>query len=148
MRKTYHTDLSDSEWARIKPYLPVPKAPRRPRVHPLREILNAIFYIVRSGCAWRLLQHDFPPWKTVHHYFRIWRLDGVGAAKYGAAPALAGTEGQKPPSSVLGWSTHSRLRRPGWAAKHEATTVGRRFVAESVICWWTRRDSCSGPLGP
>jgi transposase len=53
MRKAYHTDLSDSEWARIEPYLPVPKAPGRPRVHPLREILNAIFYIVRSGCAWR-----------------------------------------------------------------------------------------------
>jgi putative transposase len=46
-------------------------------VHPLREILDAIFYIVRSGCAWRLLPHDFPPWKTVHHYFRIWRIDGT-----------------------------------------------------------------------
>ena len=77
MRKTYPTDLSDAEWARIQPHLSVPKAPGRPRVHPLREILNAIFYIVRSGCAWRLLPHDFPPWKTVHHYFRIWRLDGV-----------------------------------------------------------------------
>ena len=77
MRKTYQTDLSDSEWARIEPYLPVPKAPGRPRVHHLREILNAIFYIVRSGCAWRLLPHDFPPWKTVHHYFRIWRIDGI-----------------------------------------------------------------------
>lgn len=43
----------------------------------LREILNAIFYIVRSGCAWRLLPHEFPPWKTVHHYFRIWRIDGT-----------------------------------------------------------------------
>jgi len=77
MRKTYHTDLSDSEWARIEPYLPVPKASGRPRIHPPREILNAIFYIVRSGCGWRLLPHDFSPWKTVHHYFRIWRLDGV-----------------------------------------------------------------------
>jgi putative transposase len=77
MRKTYYTDLSNTEWARIEPHLPVPKASGRPRVHPLREILNAIFYIVRSGCAWRLLPHDFPPWKTVHHYFRIWRLDGV-----------------------------------------------------------------------
>jgi putative transposase len=77
MRKTYQTDLSDAEWARIQSHLPVPKAPGRSRVHPLREILNAIFYIVRSGCAWRLLPHDFPPWKTVHHYFRIWRLDGV-----------------------------------------------------------------------
>jgi putative transposase len=54
-----------------------PQSPGRPRLHSLREILNAIFYIVRSGCAWRLLPHDFPPWKTVHHYFRIWRLDGV-----------------------------------------------------------------------
>jgi putative transposase len=77
MKKTYHTDLSDSEWARIEPHLPIPTASGRPRVHPLREILNAIFYIVRSGCAWRLLPHDFPPWKTVHHYFRIWRLDDV-----------------------------------------------------------------------
>ncbi len=43
----------------------------------MREILDAIFYIVRSGCAWRLLPHDFPPWKTIHHYFRTWRLDGT-----------------------------------------------------------------------
>ncbi len=43
----------------------------------MREILNAIFYIVRSGCAWRLLPHDFPPWKTIHHYFRTWRIDGT-----------------------------------------------------------------------
>jgi putative transposase len=43
----------------------------------LREILDAIFYILRSGCAWRLLPHDLPPWKTIHHYFRTWRLDGT-----------------------------------------------------------------------
>jgi putative transposase len=77
MRKTYLTDLSDEEWSYIEPHLPAPKAPGRPRVHPLREVLNAIFYIVRSGCAWRLLPHDFPPWKTIHHYFRTWRLDGT-----------------------------------------------------------------------
>ena len=43
----------------------------------MRDILDAIFYIVRSGCAWRLLPHEFPPWKTIHHYFRIWRIDGT-----------------------------------------------------------------------
>jgi len=43
----------------------------------LREILNAIFYVVKSGCAWRLLPHEFPPWKTVYHYFRAWRLNGT-----------------------------------------------------------------------
>ena len=46
-------------------------------MHSTREVLNAIFYIVRGGCAWRLLPHDFPPWKTVYHYFRSWRLDGT-----------------------------------------------------------------------
>jgi putative transposase len=61
----------------LEPHIPTPKAPGRPRVHPLREILDAIFYMLRSGCAWRLLPHDFPPWKTVHHYFRTWRIDGT-----------------------------------------------------------------------
>ena len=46
-------------------------------MHPLREILNAIFYVVRSGCAWRLVPHEFPSWQTVYHYFRLWRLDGT-----------------------------------------------------------------------
>jgi putative transposase len=77
MRKPYPTDLSDAEWAYIEPHIPTPKAPGRPRVHPLREILDAILYMLRSGCAWRLLPHDFPPWKTVHHYFRTWRIDGT-----------------------------------------------------------------------
>ena len=77
MRRAYQTDLSDAEWSCIEPHLPVPNVPGRPRVHALREILNAIFYILRSGCAWRLLPHDFPPWKTIHHYFRTWRLDGT-----------------------------------------------------------------------
>jgi putative transposase len=75
MRRAYLTDLSDTEWTCLKDHLPTPKAPGRPRVHPLREILNAIFYVVRSGCPWRLLPHDFPPWRTVYHYFRAWRLD-------------------------------------------------------------------------
>src|SRR5215216_2347653 len=77
MRRAYQTDLSDVEWSYIEPYLPTSTAPGRPRVHTLREIVDAIFYIVRSGCAWRLLPHDFPPWKTVHHYFRTWRKDGT-----------------------------------------------------------------------
>ena len=77
MRKAYQTDLSDAEWSCLELHLPAPKADGRPRLHHLREILDAIFYVVRSGCAWRLLPHDFPPWKTVYHYFRSWRLDGT-----------------------------------------------------------------------
>jgi putative transposase len=77
MRKRYPTDLSDEERECIEPHLPTPIAAGRPRIRPLRELLNAIFHIVRSGCAWRLLPHQFPPWKTVYHYFRSWRLDGT-----------------------------------------------------------------------
>src|SRR5215208_5543998 len=78
MRRAYQTDLSDAEWEIIEPHLPVPKAVGRPRVYTLREILDAIFYVVCGGCAWRLLPHDFPPWQTAyHHYFRVWRIDGT-----------------------------------------------------------------------
>ena len=76
-RKPYPTDLSDAEWAYLEGHLPAPERNGRPRLHNLREILDAVSYILRSGCAWRLLPHDFPPWKTVYHYFRFWRLDGT-----------------------------------------------------------------------
>ncbi len=77
MRKPYSTDLSDAEWACLEPHLLTSKATGRPRIHSPREILDAVFYVLRSGCPWRLLPHDFPPWKTVFHYFRAWRIDGT-----------------------------------------------------------------------
>jgi putative transposase len=77
MRKAYQSDLTEAEWGCLELHLPAPKADGRPRLHSLREILDAIFYVLRSGCAWRLLPNDFPPWKTVYHYFRFWRLDGT-----------------------------------------------------------------------
>jgi putative transposase len=78
--RRYPTDLTDAEWALVEPHLPAPADPRmggRPRLHPRRAILDAIFYLLRGGCAWRLLPREFPPWKTVFHYFRAWRLDGT-----------------------------------------------------------------------
>ena len=77
MRKAYQTDLSDAEWSCLEPHLPAPEATGRPRLHSPREILDAILYVLKSGCAWRLLPHDFPPWRTVYHYFRAWRLSGI-----------------------------------------------------------------------
>jgi putative transposase len=74
--RRYPTDLSDGEWAMLEPFLPGPKRHGRPRLHSPREILNAVFYVLKSGCQWRLLPLEFPPWKTVFHYFRKWRIDG------------------------------------------------------------------------
>ena len=82
-KQTYPTDLNDSEWRLIEQYLPKakPKGPGgRPRENAWRQILNGIFYVVRSGCAWRMLPHDLPYWKTVYHYFRLWRKDGTWQA--------------------------------------------------------------------
>ena len=77
-RKPYPSDLSDAEWEQVEPHLPKRKSPRgRKREHSLREILNAIYYVLRSGCSWRMMPHDLPPWKTVYHYFRLWRKEGV-----------------------------------------------------------------------
>jgi transposase len=69
----YQSDLTDEEWRVIKPYLPPAKRTGRPRAWPLREIVNAIFYVMRGGIAWRLLPSDFPPWSTVYRRFAAWR---------------------------------------------------------------------------
>ena len=77
-RRQYATDLSDHEWEILRPIVPEAKPGGRPRVHESRELLNAIFYVLRGGCAWRMLPHDFSlPWQTAYHYFRSWRLDGT-----------------------------------------------------------------------
>src|SRR3712207_4467184 len=78
MRKPYPTDLSDTQWSRLRSYLPTPNAQGRPRTHSLRDVLDAIFfYVLKSGCHWRLLPHDFPPWPTVYYHFRKLRLSGA-----------------------------------------------------------------------
>jgi putative transposase len=68
---------SDAEWTYLAPYVPPTKPGGRPPKHMRRELVNAIFYLIRSGEAWRLLPHDLPPWRKVYHYFRLWRLDGT-----------------------------------------------------------------------
>src|ERR687886_2140324 len=82
MRKPYPTDLSDAEWECLEPHLPTSKATGRPRIHSRREILDAIFYVLRSGCPWRLLPHDFPPWSSVYYHFGKLRLSGAWAFLY------------------------------------------------------------------
>jgi putative transposase len=72
----YETDLSDDQWALLAPLLPRPKPTGRPRAD-LRQVCNAIFYLNRTGCQWRLLPKDFPPWSTVHTWYRRWRQDGT-----------------------------------------------------------------------
>jgi transposase len=77
-RERYPDDLTDQEWGYIKDLVEIKetKAGRKPK-HERREILNAIFYLLRTGCSWRHLPHDFPGWKSVYTQFRRWRLSGL-----------------------------------------------------------------------
>ena len=76
-RRLYPSDLSDREWEIIKPLLPLPKGFGRPRTVDLREILNGVFYVQRTGCQWEMLPHDFPHHGTVYKYFQKWERLGV-----------------------------------------------------------------------
>jgi putative transposase len=76
-RRRYDTDLNDREWAWIEPLIPAALEGGRPRSTDMWEILDAIFYVLRTGCAWRLLPHDLPPWQTVYGYFRKFSRDGT-----------------------------------------------------------------------
>ena len=76
-RQSYPTDVTDAEWALLEPLIPPPKPGGRPRTTDMRRVIDAIFYVLRGGIPWRLLPHDFPPWKTVYHYFRKWRIEGT-----------------------------------------------------------------------
>ena len=76
-REPYPSDLTAAEWRRAEPLIPPAKPGGRPRKADMREILNAIFYVLRSGCSWRMIPHDLPPWYWAYGYFRTWRLDGT-----------------------------------------------------------------------
>lgn len=73
----YTTDLTDAEWQFIHYCFPKPAKTGRPREHSSRELLNAMFYLTRTGCQWRNLPSDFAPWRTVYHYFRQWKHSGL-----------------------------------------------------------------------
>ena len=77
IRKAYPSDLTDEQWEVLKRLLPAAKPGGRPRSVDLREVVNALLYLLRTGCAWRQLPHDLVPWGTAWAYFRRWRDDGT-----------------------------------------------------------------------
>lgn len=79
-RPPYPTDLTDAEWAILEPLVPAVRPGGRPATHARREIVDAILYVLRTGCQWRALPHDLPPWGTAWWYFRHWREAGVWEA--------------------------------------------------------------------
>jgi len=76
-RKAYKTDLTDAQWQILEPLVPPPKSGGHPRTVNMREVVNGIFYVLRTGCGWEMLPHDLPPYSTVYQYFRRWQKTNV-----------------------------------------------------------------------
>lgn len=76
-RKAYSTDLSDSEWQILAPYIPPAKPGGHPRTTDMREVCNAIYYHLKTGCQWQMLPGEFPPSSTVYSYYRQWQKRGI-----------------------------------------------------------------------
>jgi putative transposase len=97
-QKRYPSDLTDGEWKHIKGLIPKAKRGGRPLTTNLRKVLNGLFYLIRGGIPWEMLPSEFPKWKTVYHYFRLWRLQGVWKAMYDKLRAKVRRQAGRNPS--------------------------------------------------
>jgi putative transposase len=99
--QAYDTDLTDAEWAILAPLIPPPKPGGRPRKYDMREVVNALLYFLRTGCAWRHLPRDFPKWQAVYHYYWAWRDDGTAQRMHDALrKRVRKAAGRKPQPSA------------------------------------------------
>ena len=131
----YETDLTDAEWRLIAPLLPAPKRTGRPLSWPLREIVNAIFYVMRGGVAWRLLPSDLPPKSTVWGYFSRWEWEGtlerLHHALYVAVREQSGREAS-PTTAIIDSQTSKGAQKGALHSIHRATTRARKPSAASA----------------
>ncbi len=131
-RKPYPSDLTDAQWKLIEDLIPPAKPGGRPREVSMREVLNAIMYLLRSGCAWRLLAHDFPKWNIVYHYLCRFRREGLWRDIHDLLrDELRVAEGREasPSAAVIDSQSVKTTEKKGFAV----TMLARRSRVASVI---------------
>ena len=131
-RAAYPSDLTDAQWALIAPLIPPAEPGGRYREVDMHEIFNGIVYVLRSGCSWRMLPHDLPPWGTVHYYYRRFRRDGTLLnvhERLRAKPRAATPKPVRP-----SWSRQS-VKTTKKGDPHAAMMAPRGSRAASATCW-------------
>ena len=135
----YPSDLTDVEWQHLEPLLPAPRSTGRPREWSLRLILNGIFYLVRGGCAWRMMPLEYPPWSTVYDYYRQWRRDGTWEAIHTALreQVRQATGRESTPSAAVLDSQSVKTTEKGDLVTSIplVSTASRRSRGVSATCW-------------
>jgi transposase len=124
-RQPYPSDLTDRQWRRLEPHLPAARPGGRPRSADLREVVNAILYVLRNGIVWRALPHDFPPWPTAYWYFRAWRLEGTWETIHAALREdvrLADGREATPSAAILDSQSVKTTEKGGLAATTRPST--------------------------
>ncbi len=136
-RNPYPSDVTDEQWSLIESRIPPEKSGGRPRSVVMREVINGILYLNRTGCSWRMLPHDLPPWGTVHYYYRCFRLQGIWQDIHDRLREQTRVEAgkEKTPSAAIIDSQSVKTAEKGGAA---GTTRGRKSTEESGISWSTR----------
>jgi transposase len=133
----YPSNLTDGEWNLIEPLTPKPGLLGRPPRYSKRAILDGIFYVVRSGCSWRMLPHDLPPWRIVYYYFMVWRRDGLWQIIHDTLrDEVRLQNGKKKPRPLR--SSTRRVLKYLTTEECAATMQARRSWDENDIFWSTR----------
>ena len=136
-RIPYPSDLTDKQWSLIESHIPAEKPGGRPRSVDMRQVINGILYLNRSGCSWRMLPRDLPPWGTVHYYYRRFRREHVWPSIHDRLREQVRIDAgkEKTPSAAIIDSQSVKTAEKGGAA---GTTLERKSAAESGILWSTR----------
>ena len=135
-RQPYPTDLTDQAWELIQHLVPTANAGGRPEQYPKREMLNALWYLARSGCAWRWLPHDFPPWPGVYHYVRAWRDDGTWQQlpdmRRGDVRVAAGTPRQPSAGIIASQSVQTTAKGGSMATRPTTMSMAAHAISSST----------------